>query len=93
MNPQINYLNTAFKYCEKIKQNNEYQKRSCCVLAQACNPNTWEAEAGASWIWDQPGYLTKLCSPTRTKKSKLLIIYKYKSFIYQSTTNKSKILV
>lgn len=41
MNPQINYLNTVFKYCEKnVKQNNEYQKRSCCVLTQACNPNT-----------------------------------------------------
>jgi hypothetical protein len=41
---------------------------SWAEIAPACNPCTWEAEVGGSYVWGQPGLHNKtLSQKTKTK--------------------------
>jgi hypothetical protein len=40
------------------------------MVGDTLNPNTWEAKAGQSWIWGQPGLLSKTLSQKKKTKTK-----------------------
>jgi hypothetical protein len=44
-------------------------------VAEACNPSIWEAEAGGSWVLDQPGLHGKSLPIQTTTKLSLLNLY------------------
>jgi hypothetical protein len=56
------------------------QNKTKGMVAHACDPNTWEAEAGESWVQGQPSlqkefkaslsYMVRLCIKKKKKKTK-----------------------
>jgi hypothetical protein len=38
------------------------------MVAQTCNPSTWEVEAGGLWGWGQPGLYSDILSLKKEKR-------------------------